>query len=74
LGGFRLLRSAEIRTPNVDRLAAEGMRFTQFYCGNAVCAPSRCALLTGFHPGHAAIRDNLEKVARKKVSSRCRRA
>jgi len=50
----------KIRTPNIDRLAAEGMRFTQFYCGAPVCAPSRCVLLTGKHLGHAAIRDNSE--------------
>ncbi|MBM3837043.1 MAG: arylsulfatase [Verrucomicrobia bacterium] len=48
----------KIRTPNIDRLAAEGMRFTQHYSGNAVCAPSRCVLMTGKHPGHAFIRDN----------------
>lgn len=47
-----------IRTPNIDRMAAEGMRFTQMYAGNAVCAPSRCVLMTGLHPGHAFIRDN----------------
>jgi len=50
----------KIRTPNIDRLAAEGMRFTQHYSGNAVCAPSRCVLMTGRHPGHAFIRDNRE--------------
>jgi arylsulfatase len=50
----------KIRTPNIDRLAAEGMRFTQFYAGNAVCAPSRCCLMTGKHPGHAHIRNNSE--------------
>ncbi len=50
----------KIHTPNIDRLAAEGMRFTQFYCGAPVCAPSRCVLLTGKHLGHAAIRDNSE--------------
>jgi arylsulfatase A-like enzyme len=50
----------KIRTPNIDRLAAEGMRFTQFYAGAAVCAPSRCVLLTGLHTGHAHIRDNGE--------------
>ena len=50
----------KIRTPNLDRLAAEGMRFTQHYSGNAVCAPSRCVLMTGRHPGHAFIRDNKE--------------
>lgn len=51
---------SRIRTPHVDRLAAEGMRFTQHYSGNAVCAPSRCVLMTGRHPGHAFIRDNRE--------------
>src|SRR6516165_8886252 len=43
----------KIKTPRLDRLAAEGMRFTQHYAGNAVCAPPRCVLLTGKHPGHA---------------------
>ncbi|MEZ6128086.1 MAG: arylsulfatase [Planctomycetaceae bacterium] len=47
-----------IKTPNLDRLAAEGMKLTQHYCGNAVCAPSRCVLMTGKHPGHAYIRSN----------------
>jgi arylsulfatase len=47
-----------IRTPNIDKLAAEGMRFTQAYTGNAVCAPSRCCLMTGKHPGHAHVRTN----------------
>jgi arylsulfatase A len=50
----------KIRTPNIDRLAAEGMRFTQFYAGSPVCAPSRCTLLTGKHTGHAYVRDNQE--------------
>ena len=48
----------KIKTPHIDQLAAEGMRFTQHYCGNAVCAPSRCVLMTGKHPGHATIRSN----------------
>ena len=48
----------KIRTPHVDRLATEGMLFTAHYCGNNVCAPSRCVLMTGKHPGHAYIRDN----------------
>ncbi len=47
-----------IKTPNIDRLAADGMRFTQYYAGSTVCAPSRCALLTGRHPGHGFVRDN----------------
>ena len=50
-----------IRTPNIDRLAAEGMRFSQCYAGSTVCAPSRCALLTGKHTGHATIRGNSGK-------------
>jgi arylsulfatase A-like enzyme len=49
-----------IKTPNLDRMAAEGMRFTHMCAGNAVCAPSRCVLTTGKHPGHAAIRNNRE--------------
>ncbi|MCB1208275.1 MAG: arylsulfatase [Verrucomicrobiales bacterium] len=47
-----------IRTPNLDLMAAEGMRFKYHYAGNGVCAPSRCVLMTGKHPGHAFIRDN----------------
>src|SRR5687768_6720847 len=47
-----------VATPNIDRLAAEGIRFTQVYCGSTVCAPSRCALMTGYHMGHARIRGN----------------
>jgi arylsulfatase A-like enzyme len=50
----------KIRTPNIDRLANEGMRFTQHYSGSPVCAPSRCVLMTGKHPGHAIVRDNRE--------------
>lgn len=48
----------KIKTPHLDQLAAEGMRFTEHYCGNAVCAPSRCVLMTGKHPGHAYVRNN----------------
>ena len=51
-----------IQTPNIDRLAAEGMRFTQVYAGDTVCAPSRCALMTGKHTGHARIRGNKKDV------------
>ena len=47
-------------TPNLDALATEGIRFTRHYAGSPVCAPSRCALLTGLHSGHAFIRDNRE--------------
>jgi len=47
-----------IRTPNLDRMRREGMTFTQAYAGNAVCGPSRCSLISGRHPGHAAWRAN----------------
>ncbi|MEQ8879660.1 MAG: sulfatase-like hydrolase/transferase, partial [Cyclobacteriaceae bacterium] len=49
-----------IETPHLDTLAARGIRFTQFYAGAPVCAPSRCTLLTGQHLGHAYIRGNDE--------------
>lgn len=50
----------KIRTPHLDQMAKEGMRFTQFYAGSPVCAPSRAVLMTGKHGGHAFIRDNKE--------------
>ena len=50
----------KIATPNIDRLAAQGIRFTQFYAGSTVCAPSRSSLLTGLHTGHTPIRGNKE--------------
>lgn len=49
-----------IKTPNLDKLAQEGMRFTQFYAGTSVCAPSRASLMTGKHTGHTYIRGNKE--------------
>ncbi|UCE46883.1 MAG: arylsulfatase [Phycisphaerales bacterium] len=48
----------EIATPNIDRIAAEGMRFTDHYAGSTVCAPSRCALMVGQHTGHCLVRGN----------------
>jgi len=48
----------KIETPNIDKLAKEGMRFTQFYSGSAVCAPARSSFLTGLHTGHTPIRGN----------------
>ncbi len=47
-------------TPNIDRLAAEGMKFTQHYSGSTVCAPTRCSLMTGLHTGHTYVRGNRE--------------
>ena len=49
-----------IQTPRLDRMAREGTRFTQAYCGTTVCAPSRTSLMTGLHSGHAPIRANRE--------------
>ena len=48
----------KIRTPNLDQLAAEGMRFNRFYSGANVCAPARSTLITGLHTGHTAVRNN----------------
>ena len=50
-----------IKTPNIDRIAVEGMRFTQCYAGSTVCAPSRSVLMTGLHTGHTRIRGNFGK-------------
>lgn len=47
-------------TPNIDRLASEGIKFTQHYSGSTVCAPTRCVLMTGLHTGHAYVRGNRE--------------
>ena len=48
-----------VATPAIDRLAAEGIRFTSVYSGSTVCAPSRCCLHTGYHTGHGLVRGNL---------------
>jgi len=50
-----------IQTPNIDKLANEGMRFTQAYSGSSVCAPARSVLMTGMHTGHTRIRGNFGK-------------
>ncbi len=47
-----------VQTPNIDGLAADGVRFTDVYSGHTVCAPSRCCLMTGLHSGHALVRNN----------------
>lgn len=50
----------KFKTPNIDRLASEGMKFTDHYSGSTVCAPSRCVLMTGLHTGHCQIKGNKE--------------
>lgn len=57
----------KIETPNIDRLASEGMLFTNHYSGQAVSGPSRCVLFTGLHTGHAYIRGNDEMASRGDV-------
>ncbi len=51
-----------IKTPNIDKLAEEGMRFTDCYAGSTVCAPSRSVLMTGQHTGHTRVRNNMGRV------------
>ncbi|HRG91917.1 MAG TPA: arylsulfatase [Chitinophagaceae bacterium] len=48
----------KIETPNIDRLAASGLKYTQFYSGSTVCGPARCSFMTGLHTGHTVIRGN----------------
>jgi len=59
-GDLSAYGQAQFRTPSLDRLAAAGTRFTEYYAGSTVCGPSRCALMTGFHTGHSWIRGNGE--------------
>lgn len=59
-GDLSAYGQAQFQTPGIDRLAREGIRFTQYYAGSTVCAPSRTALMTGLHTGHAWIRGNGE--------------
>ena len=59
-GDLGVTGQTKFPTPNIDRLAADGMLFTQHYSGSTVCAPSRSALLTGQHTGHTFIRGNRE--------------
>jgi len=57
-GDLSVYGQGRFQTPSLDRLAREGIRFTQYYAGSTVCAPSRTALMTGLHTGHAWIRGN----------------
>src|SRR5947207_8703431 len=53
----------KFQTPNIDRLAKSGIRFTNYYAGSTVCAPSRNALMTGQHTGHGWVRGNIAGIA-----------
>lgn len=59
-GDLGVTGQSKIETPNIDRLASQGMLFTDHYTGATVCAPSRSALMTGLHTGHTPIRGNFE--------------
>ncbi len=59
-GDLSCYGQTKFSTPNLDKLAKTGIKFTQHYSGSAVCAPSRCTLMTGMHTGHADIRGNKE--------------
>ena len=60
MGDLGCYGQKRIQTPNLDRMAGEGTRYTQAYCGTSVCAPSRASLMTGLHTGHCQIRGNRE--------------
>ena len=58
VGDVGVYGQQKIKTPNLDRLAKDGLQFNQFYTGTSVCAPSRSSLMTGQHTGHTPIRGN----------------
>ena len=60
-GDLSCYGSEFVKTPNIDRLAATGTRFTQCYAGSAISSPSRCSLMTGLNSGNTRIRDNMCK-------------
>ena len=59
-GDFSCFGQKKFKTPNVDRMAKEGMKLTDFYASSTVCAPSRSSLMTGHHSGRGFIRGNKE--------------
>ncbi len=69
-GDFGAFGSPYVKTPTFDRLCAEGMKFTQHYSGSAVCAPTRCVLMTGLHTGHGRRRDNTAKGRVEELSAK----
>src|SRR5215203_2525739 len=58
VGHVGVYGQTKIKTPQIDALAAGGMKFTRFYSGANVCAPARSTLMTGLHTGHTAVRNN----------------
>lgn len=68
-GDFGTFGSQDVLTPHMDKMASEGMKFTNHYSGSAVCAPTRCVLMTGLHTGHAPRRDNQAKANWEKADN-----
>ena len=62
-GDFSCFGNTEAKTPNIDRLAAEGLRFSQFYVNSPICSPSRCAFVTGQYPQRWRINSFLDNRA-----------
>src|SRR4029079_13683420 len=58
-GDLSVYGQSRFQTPSIDRLAKNGVRFTNYYAGTTVCAPSRGSLMTGLHTGHSWVRGNL---------------
>lgn len=69
-GDFGAFGSPHVKTPTFDQMCEEGMKFTQHYSGSAVCAPTRCVLMTGLHTGHARRRDNTAKAMTEELSAK----
>ncbi|MCP4888522.1 MAG: arylsulfatase [Planctomycetaceae bacterium] len=59
-GDLSCFGQTKFETPNIDRIASEGVTFTDYYAGSTVCAPTRCVLMTGMHTGHTFVRGNRE--------------
>ena len=71
--GYGAFGSKHVKTPTFDKMCREGMKFTQHYSGSAVCAPTRCVLMTGLHTDHCRRRDNTaRKIAGSFPSRSCR--
>ena len=66
-GDFAAFGSKYVKTPTFDRICSEGIKFTNHYSGSAVCAPTRCVLMTGKHTGHCRRRDNTAKALVKEL-------
>ena len=71
LGYFELssMGNKKLKTPNIDRMALEGMRFTQALAGSPVCAPTRSTLMTGQHTGHTTVRRNAGDLALRQMGA-----